>query len=183
MREWSWCGDRHKAPKSLEGIEEDTTIAELLKWAHAEAEALYLAKAAWPVAFVAEAGLEAEEGGITMDAKDDEDLDAEIADGVRELLASEEEMLDERERRKAWLALPKKARVAIRRMHEEWGHMPSSVMIEILKLAIIERLVAEGLDGNRPGNLRVLAQIDHAHGTTANLPLNFIAPQGWTTDR
>ena len=61
------------------------------------------------------------------------------------MLASEEELLeqipvpgvpeDERARRKAWLALPRKARVAIRRMHEEWGHMPSSVIIEILKLA------------------------------------------------
>ena len=40
---------------------------------------------------------------------------------------------DERERRKAWLNLPKKARVAIRRMHEEWGHLPVQVMTQILK--------------------------------------------------
>ena len=42
---------------------------------------------------------------------------------------------NERARRKAWVALPKKACIAIRRMHEEWGHMPRTVMIEILKLA------------------------------------------------
>ena len=41
--------------------------------------------------------------------------------------------LSEGERKKRWLKLPRNARIAIRRMHNEWGHRPKSVLKEILK--------------------------------------------------
>ena len=43
--------------------------------------------------------------------------------------------LDDKERRKKWLKIPQKARLAIRKMHKEWGHMPGSVLKNILKVA------------------------------------------------
>ena len=77
-----------------------------------------------------------------MDEADEDDVEIPKAKGAD---AGEEELLEqiplpgvpdkERARRKAWLQIPRKARVAIRRMHEEWGHMPNSVMVEILKTA------------------------------------------------
>ena len=41
----------------------------------------------------------------------------------------------ESERRKQWIKIPKKARLAIRKMHKEWGHMPRSVLKNILRIA------------------------------------------------
>ena len=76
---------------------------------------------------------------------------------------------DERERRKAWLNLPKKARVAIRRMHEEWGHMPVQVMIQILKLAkspkeyidAAMKLKCKACDMTKPNPIRSKASAPH----------------------
>ena len=103
-----------------------------------------MAQTAFPHAFAAEGEVEAEVVGETIDEYDGEDPPS--GKYIRDAVLSEEEMLEriplpgvpenERERLKAWLALPKKARVAIRRMHQEWGpHMPNSAMIEVLKLA------------------------------------------------
>ena len=103
-----------------------------------------MAQTAFPHAFAAEGEVEAGVVGETIDEYDGEDPPS--GKDIRDAVLSEEEMLEhiplpgvpenERERLKAWLALPKKARVAIRRMHQEWGpHMPNSAMIEILKLA------------------------------------------------
>ena len=40
---------------------------------------------------------------------------------------------DERYRRREWLKLPKKARIAIRRLHTEFGHAPRTVLEQILR--------------------------------------------------
>ena len=62
-----------------------------------------------------------------------------------ELLAMERSILeeiplpgtpkDEANRRKEWLKLPRVARAAIRRLHATFGHVPNTVLIEILRNA------------------------------------------------
>ena len=39
----------------------------------------------------------------------------------------------EEERRKKWLELPRQARLAIRWLHNQFGHKPKDALIEILK--------------------------------------------------
>ena len=46
---------------------------------------------------------------------------------------------DERERRRKWLTLPRKARIAIRKLHNELGHVPQSVLVKILRASRANR--------------------------------------------
>ena len=39
----------------------------------------------------------------------------------------------EQERRRKWLSIPRAARIAIRRLHQEFGHVSRSVLVELLK--------------------------------------------------
>ena len=132
VEEWSWSADRRYGPKCLEDIREDATFSQILQNCHLEAEGLWMAQTAFPHAFAAEGEVEAGVVGETIDEYDGEDPPS--GKDIRDAVLSEEEMLEriplpgvpenERGRMKAWLALPKKARVAIRRMHQEWGpHM------------------------------------------------------------
>ena len=43
--------------------------------------------------------------------------------------------VDEAERRRAWVALPLRVRTAIRRMHRQFGHPSSTVLVQILRAA------------------------------------------------
>ena len=42
---------------------------------------------------------------------------------------------NERERREAWLKLPRNARIAIRRMHRNLRHLPKNALIQMLRAA------------------------------------------------
>ena len=44
-------------------------------------------------------------------------------------------LVDEAERRRAWIALPLRVRTAIRRMHRQFGHPSSTVLVQILRAA------------------------------------------------
>ena len=71
--------------------------------------------------------------------------DEDIGNDTAELLVQEREMMeemplpgrsqDERERKAEWLKLPRPARAAIRRLHNQFGHKPKEPLIEILKAA------------------------------------------------
>ena len=41
----------------------------------------------------------------------------------------------EAERKKTWFALPRPARAAIRRLHNQFGHKPKEPLIEVLRAA------------------------------------------------
>ena len=41
----------------------------------------------------------------------------------------------ERERREKWLTIPRRTRIAIRRMHDAFGHPVKSVLINLLRAA------------------------------------------------
>lgn len=67
-------------------------------------------------------------------AADDDMVEAEIR--VRELLEEmplPETNLDERAWKEQWLKLPRTARAAIRKMHEQFGHCRKGPLIEILR--------------------------------------------------
>ena len=76
---------------------------------------------------------------ISMELKAIEDVGVESQ--TRQKLADEEEMMeelplpgvtsDERERKTAWLKLPRAARAAIRRMHMQFGHVKKAPFMEI----------------------------------------------------
>ena len=40
---------------------------------------------------------------------------------------------DERERREQWLKLPRATRIAVRRLHRQFGHVPNRVLVQILR--------------------------------------------------
>ena len=42
---------------------------------------------------------------------------------------------EEAERRKEWLKIPRTARIAIRRMHRQFGHKTNAVLVQILRAA------------------------------------------------
>ena len=66
-------------------------------------------------------------------------------DDISRLVEKEEELLesiplpgyptDEKERRKQWLSIPRRTRIAIRRMHEAFGYPVRSVLVNLLRAA------------------------------------------------
>ena len=103
-----------------------------------------MTRAVFPTACAVEDSIEQEEKGNCIDDPTG-DPDIQLPEGVEEMLQKEEDILeqipmpgvpgDEKARRKVWLEIPRRARVAIRKMHQEWGHMPKTVMINIPKTA------------------------------------------------
>jgi hypothetical protein len=71
--------------------------------------------------------------------------DEDVGDDTAAILQQEQDMLEElplpgtpeheKDRRRKWLALPRPARAAIRRMRTQFGHCPKAPLYEILKAA------------------------------------------------
>ena len=65
---------------------------------------------------------------------------------------------DERERREQWLQLPKATRIAVRRLHRQFGHVPNRVLVQILRalgakpdyIKAARTLRCEGCDSVQP---------------------------------
>ena len=91
-----------------------------------------------------DAEIQLEQSQIPIDAPGDVDLQQTPADVLQEH-DLEQEMLDqlplpgnprtEAERRRKWLALPRRARIAIRRMHRNLRHTPREGLIQMLRAA------------------------------------------------
>ena len=104
-------------------------------------------------AFPAIARIEAEIEGNPIqpiDRPDDDDSADTVPDHddpshrfKEDALAADAELLEEmplpgvpvteQERRRKWLSIPRAARIAIRRLHQEFGHVSRSVLVELLK--------------------------------------------------
>ena len=90
------------------------------------------------VAFPAEIIEEAQEHGGNWDAVDGPE-DVALQDPVEDL-THEETLLDEvdipglpedeTERRRSWRKLPQRVRIAVRRLHRAFGHVPKTVMVK-----------------------------------------------------
>ena len=99
------------------------------------------------VAFPAEVVEEAEEYDGSWDAVVGPE-DAAVQDPVEDL-THEETLLDdvdipglpedEAERRRAWRKLPQRVRIAVRRLHRAFGHVPKSVMINLVRAAKVRK--------------------------------------------
>ena len=74
---------------------------------------------------------------------EDEERRPRTVEEMEGIFEQEEEMLesiplpnmpkDEKERREAWLKLPRKARLAVRKLHRQFGHCPPRTLVEILR--------------------------------------------------
>ena len=76
-------------------------------------------------------------GNDTMPVPLDEDL-SKAVDREKDLLDAMPlpgTQVDEAERRRFWIALPMRVRTAIRRMHRQFGHPSSTVLVQILRAA------------------------------------------------
>ena len=99
------------------------------------------------VAFPAEIIEEAQEHGGNWDAVDGPE-DVALQDPVEDL-THEETLLDdvdipglpedETERRRSWRKLPQRVRIAVRRLHRAFGHVPKSVMVNLVRAAKVSK--------------------------------------------
>jgi len=99
------------------------------------------------VAFPAEIIEEAQEHGGNWDAVDGPE-DVALQDPVEDL-THEETLLDEvdipglpedeSERRRSWRKLPQRVRIAVRRLHRAFGHVPKSVMVNLVRAAKVSK--------------------------------------------
>ena len=46
---------------------------------------------------------------------------------------------DETERRRSWRKLPQRVRIAVRRLHRAFGHVPKSVMVNLVRAAKVSK--------------------------------------------
>ena len=94
------------------------------------------------VALPAEAAAEMrDERGSTLDDPGDDAMQVPLDEDLSKGIDRENDLLDamplpgtpvdEAERRRAWIALPLRVRFAIRRMHRQFGHPSSTVLVQI----------------------------------------------------
>ena len=98
------------------------------------------------VAFPAEAAAEMrDERGSTLDDPGNDTMPVPLDEDLSKAVDREKDLLDamplpgtpvdEAERRRSWIALPLRVRTAIRRMHRQFGHPSSTVLVQILRAA------------------------------------------------
>ena len=99
------------------------------------------------VAFPAEAAVEMrDERGSTLDDPGYDTMPVPLDEDLSKAVDREKDLLDamplpgtpvdEAERRRSWVALPLRVRTAIRRMHRQFGHPSSTVLVHILRAAL-----------------------------------------------
>ena len=133
---------------------------DVLRAAHAVADLTLAVK----TAFVTEHYQELRgENQRPLDAVDDDDgpeaVPARVTKTIEEVDAYEREQLEElplpgtpiseADRKREWLKLPRNARLATRRMHNEWGHKPKSVLKAILKASKAPKEYIDAVDDLR----------------------------------
>ena len=97
------------------------------------------------VAFPAVAAAEMrDERGSTLDDPGNDTMPVPLDEDLSKAVDREKDLLDamplpgtpvEAERRRAWIALPLRVRTAIRRMHRQFRHPSSTVLVQILRAA------------------------------------------------
>ena len=86
-----------------------------------------------------------DERGSTLDDPGNDTMQVPLDEDLSKAVDREKDLLDampllgtpvyEAERRRAWIALPLRVRTAIRRMHRQFGHPSSTVLVQILRAA------------------------------------------------
>ena len=97
------------------------------------------------VAFPAEAAAEMRDERATLDDPGNDAMQVPLDEDLSKAIDREKDLLDamplpgspvdEAERRRAWITLPLRVRTAIRRMHRQFGHTSSTVLVQILRAA------------------------------------------------
>ena len=129
-------------------------------------------------AFPAEAVQEHEED--TFDAIESQE-DLGVQDPVEQLV-SEETFLDtvevpglpleEAKRHEAWKKLPQRVRIAVRRLHRQFGHCPRNVLVSVLQAAKIDKRYIEACKilrcNVKPPHHRRVHTRPHCHMSTSS---------------
>ena len=76
--------------------------------------------------------------------------------------------LEESERRAKWRAVPQRIRVAIRRLHRQFGHCPKKVLVKVLRTAKIDKSYIDAANFHRCNQCEDAQPRRHAH--TVSLP-------------
>ena len=137
VKDWLHDNAAWEAPKATGDILEDEFI-EFIDVLRHDVATNACSLCGYPAEMQEEARQEVEE---SMDAV--HDLGDASATTEEELLANERSMLEEiplpgtpigeAARKIEWLKIPRPARAAIRRLHNQFGHCPKTVLVEILK--------------------------------------------------
>ena len=117
----------------------------------------------------------------------DEDL-AENKEDKGEQLISEETLLDtvdvpglpqkEADRRAAWRKLPQRYRVAVRRLHRQFGHCPKGVMVNLLRAARVHKSYVDAVQYHRCSACESTAPRPRQHKTALSYEFRFGANLG-----
>ena len=148
FKDWASRKVRFKTPMTWEDAGNDPGFMKALEQLKMEANVA--------AAFPAEAEEEELEGVVPLDLpeaggedeppiarEEGEEGRPRTMEEMESIFEQEEEMLesiplpnmpkDEKERREAWLKLPRKARLAVRKLHRQFGHCPPRTLVEILR--------------------------------------------------
>ena len=117
----------------------------LIEWSHEDAVEQSLT-----VAFPASAVDDDDDAHINMmdEVHDIPDVGTGHQDPVEDLIQEETLLdevdvpglpLDEQERRRQWKKLPQRVRIAVRRLHRQFGHVPKGVMVNLVRAAKVSK--------------------------------------------
>jgi len=142
--QWARKKDKYQAPRSHDDVVRDSEAEEIL----GKISENICNEVVHEFAFPAESRETELEDLGTLDQPDDagEDEQEELPPGIKEAeeaFDKEEEMLealplpnlpkDEITRKEMWLRIPRAGRIAIRKLHRQFGHCPNRVLVEILR--------------------------------------------------
>ena len=145
VERWIWTDSKYRAPRCLADVQ-DESFARSLRQIINQSALDFEVKTAFPAEFHEEE--QAEQVPIDVPETEDHATSSRATPSrtpmdAQDALEREADMLeqipmpgvpkDEYERRRKWLTLPRKARVAIRKMHNELGHVSISVLLNILR--------------------------------------------------
>ena len=170
LKNWAGRKDKYRTPRTVNDVSQCTDFQVAL-------EEMFHSTVTFCHAFPAEAEEERIEELGTLDAPEFDDGEDDPSKAMREmrgqaeaeeLFDKEEQMLEEiplpnlptseRERREEWMKLPRATRIAVRKMHRQFGHATPRVLLEILRasgakpefLKAARILRCEGCDAHKP---------------------------------
>ena len=106
------------------------------------------------------------------------DEEAEMEQDMLDALPLPGNPKGEQERKSKWLALPRRARIAIRRLHRNFKHLPSNALIQMLRAARCPKDYIEVAKSYRCNECEQIKPIPQTHKVAPPKPYTFNAEIG-----
>jgi len=90
-------------------------------------------------------GISGPEDEATADVEDDVDKEQELL----EVIPLPGNPVKEQDRKAKWLALPRRARIAIRRLHRNFKHLPKNALVQMLRAAHVPKAYIDAAKAHR----------------------------------